>query len=833
MKILILIILIINPAVAMSQAITGTVFRDFNANGVKDNNTTYQEPGLGGITITVFNAAGTQQGTAISCRGANDPTAICTSSNIGYYEIAAPNGSYRIEFSWAATHLYSGAAGGTSVQFVTAPASNVNFGINNPSHYSQPAIEQELVTPRFVYGYYNSSSFGSTPAIIGIPYNAQDPTSNIGIQNPAVIASTAYALFNQVGTTMGLAWQRTTSNLYTGAFMHRHSGFGPAGTGGIYIVNKDLPINDPNKVKVYADLNAIFGANTAGADPHPQTEGGNWFNDVRDPANTASWVDSWNTVGKIALGDVEISEDESTLYVVNLADRQLYVLPADPALAGSLTPAQIQRYPIPLNWCVDNTASNTTDDSRPFALKYYDGKLYVGVTCTAESIGAYNVADVGVAIYEFTGSSFSAQPVFTIDGVNFTSPQGGAILFSWTPWVWGTSGTGFNPNALRQFWLTDIEVDNGDLQLGVRDRWGDLVHFNAGLPTPSNAGLTPANNVQATTMGKSFRACLDRHDTDSDGNRNEWILESGGQCGGVSGAGHPTAVAWTPGPGGSVFYHEYASHAYPGLGGLVQLPGFLEMAETTMGPTGLNSGGINWMNNFGTTAGQNTRGGVATPVGATLYDGISTWPGGTPSNPNPWFKSAGLGDVEAFSDPAPIEIGNRIWLDMDNDGIQDADEVGISGVQVQLVKGGSTLSTVTTDTNGNYLFSSATGTDATGKDYGITQLEPNMAYTVRFPTTTTVAATTYNLTTAAAGSNRLIDSNAPANGEVTVLATDIPVAGANNHSFDVGYSSAPVCSINTPTIAPTCNDNGTSSNPADDTFTFTISATGTGVGANY
>lgn len=774
--------------------ISGTVFRDFNANGIQDNSSSYLEPGIGGISITVYNASNNPIGNTVSCEGSNLPGALCTSSNLGYYEINVPAGTYRVEFTWGENYLYSGASGGTSVQFVTAPVNNVNFGVNNPSHFSQSPANQEVVTPRFCYGYYNSTNFGNTPAIIGIPYNSLDPTSNIGIQNPTVLPSTSYALFNQVGTTMGLAWQRKTGNLYTGAFMHRHSGFGPSGTGGIYIIDKNLPINDPNKVKVYADLNAIFGANTAGADPHPQTEGGNWFNDVRDPANTSSWVDSWNSVGKIAIGDVEISDDEDTLYVVNLADRHLYKMPADPSLAGTLTPAQIQRFPIPLNWCVDNTASNTTDDSRPFALKYYDGKLYVGVTCTGESLTDYNVADVGVALYEFTGSGFSTQPVFTIDGVNFTSPNGGAILFNWRPWKWGASGTGFNPNAFRQFWLTDIEIDNGDLQLGVRDRWGDLVHFNAGLPTPSSAGLTPANNTQATTMGKSFRACLDRNDSDGDSNRNEWILENAAQCGGVSGAGHPTPIAWVPGPSGTIFYHESASHSYPGTGGLLQLPGFLEMAETTMGPTGLNSGGINWMNNFGINAGQNTRGGISTPVGATLYNGFSTWPGGSPSNPNPWFKSAGLGDVEAFSDPSPIEIGNRVWTDTDADGIQDPGEATISGVTVQLLQGTTVIATATTDANGNYYFSSGTGISTASAIYGLTQLLPNTSYKVRIPNVTggskQAALGLNNLTTANVGGSGqpdVRDSDGTLVGndaEVTVQTTDIPIAGANNHTLD-------------------------------------------------
>jgi|GEM_PF-2195234 len=43
----------------------------------------------------------------------------------------------------------------------------------------------------------------------------------------------------------------------------------------------------------------------------------------------------------------------------------------------------------------------------------------------------------------------------------------------------------------------------------------------------------------------------------------------------------------------------------------------------------------------------------------------------------------------------------------------------------------------------------------------------------------------------------------------------------------------PTCAINTPTVTPTCNNNGTASDPSDDTFTFTISATGSNTGANY
>jgi uncharacterized repeat protein (TIGR01451 family) len=46
-------------------------------------------------------------------------------------------------------------------------------------------------------------------------------------------------------------------------------------------------------------------------------------------------------------------------------------------------------------------------------------------------------------------------------------------------------------------------------------------------------------------------------------------------------------------------------------------------------------------------------------------------------------------------------------------------------------------------------------------------------------------------------------------------------------------STPPVCSINTPTVNTTCNNNGTASDPSDDTFSFTIRTTGTNAGTSY
>ncbi|MDQ2888008.1 MAG: hypothetical protein M3Y39_18195 [Chloroflexota bacterium] len=84
----------------------------------------------------------------------------------------------------------------------------------------------------------------------------------------------------------------------------------PSGsTGAIYIIHHAN--NTPNvDATPFVDLNALFGAN-----PHTATN-----NYVPD-------VSAYDAVGKTGLGGMALSDDESTLYVMNLADRNLYGIP--------------------------------------------------------------------------------------------------------------------------------------------------------------------------------------------------------------------------------------------------------------------------------------------------------------------------------------------------------------------------------------------------------------------------------------------------------------------------------------------------------------------------
>ncbi len=76
-------------------------------------------------------------------------------------------------------------------------------------------------------------------------------------------------------------------------------------------------------------------------------------------------------------------------------------------------------------------------------------------------------------------------------------------------------------------------------------------------------------------------------------------------------------------------------------------------------------------------------------------------------------------DIDAglkFTQPVTTSIGDRVWLDSNADGVQDAGEPGVSNVLVTLYNSvGAVVSNTFTDVNGNYLFTSVTpGTYSVG-----------------------------------------------------------------------------------------------------------------------
>ncbi|MGE0128843.1 MAG: SdrD B-like domain-containing protein [Blastocatellales bacterium] len=775
---------------AASGTINGIVFQDFNSNGVRDVNPVTGNDGSGNIGIASDRGV---QGVSVTAYDASGVAGSATSGSDGSYSLTATGaGPYRIEFSnipagfqpGPHTAGVSGVNGsGTTVQFVAdGNSSNINLALVVPQEYCQN--NPTLVTSCYVGGPQNVDG----PAIISFPYSAgttrdggSSPFSDYDAPMKGMLASP-----KQTGPTWGLAYSRSGKSLYAAAFMKKHTGFGAEGTGAIYKIDRTNPASPV--VSTFVNLNTIFGSGAAGNDPHNQSDFDRDNGDV-----------TWNAVGKVSLGGLAISDDETTLYAMNLASRSLLEIP----LNAAPTSANIRSRGVP----TDLPGCPSANDVRPFAVTYHQGKIYVGMVCSAESTISQSApggdADkLRAYVYSVDPASldFQPAPVFQI-ALNYprrctdSAQQGPSNCFSsaWRAWspVYkniGTEGRAIYP----QPWLTGIAFDRGNLILGLRDRAGDQFGVES-LDNPADS-----NRYYGVTAGDILRACGSP--------ATGWTMENNGRCGGIGSAPQNSGQ----GPGNGEYYFREDGppfHDEVSMGGVVVIPGYPDVALTMFDPipvfesSTLFDGGIRWMSN--------ATGGYTKSY--RVYDGARAFNG-------PFGKANGLGDLEALCDAAPIEIGNRIWRDLDGNGVQDANEPGASGVTVRLcAPEGPTLAIAVTDANGNYYFSSAAGVNTASSIYGISGLKPNTAgYKIKLNNpddfTGNGPLANNNLSPADAGGNSQDqrDSDATLMSGMPVVIFNTGGPGANNHTYDFGFIP-PVqppmitCPINMMTTATSVN----------------------------
>ncbi|GIV31547.1 MAG: hypothetical protein KatS3mg029_0898 [Saprospiraceae bacterium] len=744
------------PCTGASTEIGGKVFRDFNANGVFDNSNTFKEQPMAGVTVKAFDD---DDPPAL-------PSATATTATDGTYLLTglAPGSTYRIEFTWSFSWLQPGAAGGTTCQFASAGSCNVDLAVNNPADYCQE--DPMLFTNCYVEHNQLVGSNSTLDVLVGMPWSAGSPTALP--PNVDLPAHTTLAIAKEIGTTYGLAYQRSSQSIFAAAYMKRHSGFGPSGTGAIY--RYDFA-NDT--VTTFVDLNALFGAGTTGADPHPNASTGStqWQRDAN----------SWDPVGKIALGDLDISEDELFLWTINLADRKLYKIPLGSA-TNPVPPdsaSQISRYPATGNLTTLsglNCANNATD-VRPFGLGIKDGKVYVGLVCSAESTG--QAADLKAFVYSFDPNTAVFAKVLEFP-LNYN--RGFAIRQSSTSntpaeWnAWKTSFTVHGPvwsseYSYPQPMLSDIVFAGNDMLIALRDRFGDQMGHDQLHPTTGNT------LYRGDSAGDLLRA--------SPNGSGGWTIENNAQSNPPGSFGPSPGANTGQGPGEGEFYYQdrftvsgTRIHDEVTLGGLLQLAGKPYLACTQYDPVDdaneAFDGGIFWMDNN-------------TGARARAY---RVYNGGTG---NPTFgKANGLGDLEAMCDPAPIEVGNRVWHDLDGDGVQDPSEPGIDGIVVKLYKDTVLLDSTTATAGGRYGFSNATSGTAPGVKYGVAQLQPGMSYALRIENYTSIPALTgTGPTVLHNGGNdpaaNLRDNDAVAQNGHAVISFTTGADGFNNHDLDFGF----------------------------------------------
>ncbi|WP_162794047.1 SdrD B-like domain-containing protein [Runella rosea] len=770
------------PLSCTGNELGGTVFYDYNADGKKDAG---ESLGLPAVTVKAFDCDGNLVGTT-------------TTDAYGKYvfaTVAAANYPLRVEFSNLPA-LYgqgtmNGADGRTTTQFINAPDCNVDLGVLNPVDYCES--NPMLSIPCYVYGdpLPAGSVSGTRDAVVGFDYNLS------GLTNMA--AMTHIATASQVGTVWGEAYNKKTQKLFMSTTLKRHSGLGPLGLGGIYVTDWSDPLNPITTPWLSVTSLTVSGVPIdVGSIPVNGAGGRGLSTDPTQPSRDSI---AFTQAAKIGIGGLALSEDGNTLFFTNLFDAKLYKVDMTTYNASGTNPTTATSID------VFGSTSCPGGTIRPWATKFYKGDVYVGAVCDAQTSGSKS--DLRAFVYKVNPTTGTSTMVFDFP---LTYPKGfantdGLSATGWYPWsdLWaGRFITANNEVVHPQPIFQDIEFDiDGTMILGFGDRNGVQTGYRNYMPTGTSTALYSGH-----VSGDILRAFYNQS--------GAYVLENNAKAGPNIGYGPNN----NQGPGFGEYYNDNFQdknngnifHAEIVMGGLAVRPGSGEVLAITIDPLDvpsgtsfyapyLQAGGVRHFNN---QTGQTTSAYIV--YSSNLMPGL-------------FGKSTGLGDIVLrCSLPQFIEIGNRVWVDTNKNGVQDPCEKALPGVTVSLYKGAALIATTTTNANGEYYFSSksklTTGTwSGTGAD---TTLLPTTQYSLVFGqsgnqysagTLTVSGNGKFVITTKDATVNNGNDQNdsdiAEVNGFPTISVTTGDLASVN-HTFDAGFYCVFPASSNIQVALPSC-----------------------------
>ncbi|MEM6317577.1 MAG: SdrD B-like domain-containing protein [Bacteroidota bacterium] len=809
-----------------SGCLGGNVFEDFNCNGTDDTN----EPGVQGVEVQIYDCNNALVGTGFS-------------DSEGDWQVCGLTDTeqYRVEFvlpdkisCWATPTHVAGSGNQSDVQFLTAPVCT-QFSVSNAVDYCQ--TNPRLSTTCFESG---TSAGKSAPALISSTYSNILNTNSSGKRTDGQI--------QEIGSAWGLAFQRNTQRLFTAASVKRHAGEGPRGFDGVYVF--DYTSNGVPLLGGF-DLEGIAPANIGDAVSGGVNISLGTVNRVTSPNSDDNYLpssssapsrdlDAFDKAARVSFGDIDLSEDENTLWLVNLNQRALISVDVSNYTPATATPSApsgtVNQYLIEQIPNIPNCGTSGT--IYPWGLKIYRGKGYLGVICNGEN--SQDINDVTGYILSFEPNNVSAgfATELTIP-MNYNREDWGANNSNsdgWRAWVtnWAQTGLptsglgGFSQVAYPQPVISDIEfADNGDMVIGVVDRFS--VQMGSMQPIPVSGSNIMTSGV---SNGDILHACQDG---------GTFILEDGGTT-----CGHPDlrsnanvgASSGTlltndgPGNNGEYYFDDYhqnnqfTTHKEIALGALAILRGENQVLATVFDPQDREffENGYHVYN-------------TNTGVEEANYEVFANGP-----NTGEFGKQAGLGDVEFICDPAPLEIGNYVWCDSIQNGIQDACERGISNLIVQLYDQNGNLVGQDTTVNGQYYFNQY-NVDTTGITVdGNGNATPNtawsgMSYSTQYfivfgggqfgGTEFTVGSEMYGITSMVnVGTNDNIDSDVDGSvltsGSLGARPNGLPfidmttsATGCGDHKYDMGLTCTTPCEIILSYAPASCIDN------MDGTFTAT------------
>ena len=829
------------PVLAASS-VSGTVFQDFDSDGELDATVVSGQAtdiGVAGVTVTAYDASGSPVGTT-------------TSTADGTYTLSVtsdPGDPLRIEFESPVTGplaslrpSFMGSGNGTTVQFVTASATSVNAAFNVPGEYCQ--ANPSLSVSRLCAG--TGSALAAAPTVFVTDYEGgpYDTTTDL-IDGFTSWNSNNAGTKADTGSILGMAWDPTTRRIYNTAYVRRHADMyesdGSARPGALFVTTPQQD-GTGGGTQFLVDLEDLMAGDQFSSSTSAQpgfiptnaarqiecmvdatTANGCVDDDGVDSDKVAGRVGVYEEVGQTGIGDIEV-DDQGNLYVVSLYDKNLYKVTMP---TGGAPTTMVS---------LGNIASGmtcTSGEARPFSVRLWRGALYLGVVCDASSefdeatpLAVYNTnltftirtrsLDLQGAFSTFFGphplnSTGNITKGITANGVTY------ATSLTWNAWTnyfppkASTSATAQFHNRPQPL-LSEIEFDrDGSMILGFRDRTGDQSSTN--LSETPTGGSTQYPTIAS---GDVYRVCR----TGPGYAASDYVFEGGTGC----------TQSSTPTDNGTEYYFGDAylyppnwlvGHGEISAGMLAQVPGFPDVVFTGFDPfngpsngrTVFYSGGIRYLrNDSGKPYGAGADLGVFPNAGGGVMMYSHT---GQPLSVGGFQKVNGMSDVEALCDGAPVQIGNRVWIDTDKDGIQDPDETPVAGVTVRLyaADGTTLLGTAITDADGEYYFSSnlTEAAEGTGDHLGGGLVVGNV-HVVRFDEPSDYQTggplDGYELTSDNQGAKRTVDSDATLVADFPQISVPARAAGENDHTFDVGFVLAsgqpptPPSPTPTPVVVP-------------------------------
>lgn len=735
-----------------NYAQTGNVFNDLNGNGVKN----VGEPGVQGIVIKSY----TQTESLLS---------VAISDSLGNYtlSVSATSGQkIRVEFSIPNTmnfykSSFNGTAYGSSVQFVTGNVNNINYAVCNPS--KSVNNDPILIHSRFTFGNQIIGEYKDTCVLFGVKNSwGTNSTTSGDYSTWNTNSPLRIAFAKEIGSVYGVVYSKKRNLIYTSAFFRQFNGFGPNGPGAIYKIpynyNTGLRTANPS---LMVDVASLSGQSMP-ADPHGTDIPTFWST---APVSTDARM---AMVTKYSLGDLEMSDDESKLYTINLFNREIVAInPDNGALIG--------KWAVPTTGLTNTLGTVNASDVRPFALGYKNGKLYVGAVSTGQSTQVSNGTASGVqgnvnAVHAYVWELNESTNTFKLV-LNFKLNNSTNNFYTWQD-KWNNGVRLIQPWGgtvnVAQPILSDIDFYGDDMILGFRNRANDQRGINLDDATIGYAAYT---NKWGDIIGARYL-----HATGT------YLVESAGKIGSRIATGFSGVDAgydeFYRGDGATNGYSsgegfECATGAFVQVGGgsLASLQNFPSFSFNAW-PDG-DHGGVTWMNN------QN---GNAVKGYTSFLGDLWTCPSG---------KTNGMGSIEAVTETMPIEVGNRVWYDADGNGIQSSNENGYANVVLEFLdaSGNIVLGTTQTNTTGYYIFNNSNVPGG---------IKPNTTYKIRIHNAqystsggwgalAGVTLTSSNMPTI--GMSGVSDNDGVNASGLAMITFTTGELGENNHDLDFGLKS--------------------------------------------